>query len=509
MNSLSQGLPLSGFFFAGEKLSYYWLAYVFPALLSNINWMQLETQQILQLTQLFYSLITTVALVLFLSGFTTHKRHLGMLIVISFLFYSYGYLYKILIAIWNELAGGLQLKLIGYDLSIFSGFSHTFYRFFLVELQGTLAIAVMAMILMLYEEEKSWYHCVLIGLLLGLLFGIEATNGIMFALWFISIGTFNTLRGIGKRYCTAKMHLVSMIVAGFVYGILFLIEMYSFQTGRGVLQIKPNWFAILSTPLYFPFAYGPMCLLGAGGLIVFLKRKERSDSSGYSYIILLGIALFFVFFITNPTEIHFGLLKATRIIPLSFLVFSAYVLRKASHIRMVKHLILGSILLAIPSVFIDNRIASDISNPSTYVRHTDMEAVKWIRTNLPPQAIVQAEPNYPLDREKCPPKYSYSLIPVFAERRTAIGEWKVSAQEHGKAEEVGTRFHSIRRMFATGDLRECNQILNAYGIEYIYVGELEKMLYPEGIKKFYENKDCFEKIYFKDNVDIFRFNSCS
>jgi len=152
----------------------------------------------------------------------------------------------------------------------------------------------------------------------------------------------------------------------------------------------------------------------------------------------------------------------------------------------------------------DNILASDIKNPSTYVRSADMEAARWIRRNLPEYAIVQAEPNYPgADEKGLLPKYAYSFIPIFAERVTAIGEWKVSSQEHGRPEEVAERFHAIERMYFTESTDECLSILKKYGIEYIYAGELERKKYSTGMDKF-KNNQIFEPVYIKEKTSIYR-----
>jgi len=161
-------------------------------------------------------------------------------------------------------------------------------------------------------------------------------------------------------------------------------------------------------------------------------------------------------------------------------------------------------LLASPTLFTDNYIASNISNPSTYVRREDMRATNWIKNNIPDDAIIQAEPNYPESDRITAPKYSYSLIPIFAERKTAIGEWKVSSQEHGKVEDVGKRFHLIRKMYSTSDIDECVEIIDRYGINYIYVGRLERELYREGIAKF-ENNNKFVLVYSIDDISVFKY----
>jgi hypothetical protein len=218
--------------------------------------------------------------------------------------------------------------------------------------------------------------------------------------------------------------------------------------------------------------------------------------------LLFAIGVFFIFFVINPTEPHFGLLKATRIIPICLLVFSAYYFEKIHGTQKLNRFIMILMLMGVPSLFTDNFIASDISNPSTYIRYSDMEAARWVRTNLPRTAIIQAEPNYPGSVDGYNPKYAYSLIPIFSERRTGIGEWKVSSVEHTKPDEVSERFHLIKRLFSGTDMHECILIIKKYGIEYMYVGKLEKTLYPEGVKKFYQNGNLFRKIYSSKSVDI-------
>jgi hypothetical protein len=504
VTSLSRGLPLDSFFFAGETLSYYWLAYVYPALLLNIEWIKLDVQKILQLTVLFYSLLSVAALVLFIKNLVNKKSILLLLVILALFFYSYSGLYVTGLEAWRELAGEDHLKFFGYNLALFSGFSHTFYRFFLVQPQASLALAIMLMIFSLYRKNQTLYCFATTGLFLGILFGVDATNGIMMFIWFVSIGCFAFFFNKQERIFIAKGHLFSLALAFIVYGIFFSIEMYSFRTGRGVLQIKPNWFSMLMGPVYFPFEYGPMLLFGAAGIVKFFKQEKTLNHWGYHFVILLCIGLFFVFFVTNPTESQFGLLKATRIIPICLLAFTAYLFQNTYQNRkkIILAIVLG--LFALPSFFTDNFLASNISNPSTYVRYTDMEAAKWIKRNLPPNAVVQAEPNYPGFENTYKPQYAYSLIPIFAERRTAIGEWKVSSQEHSKTEEVGERFHSVKKMFATTNLKKCIQILEKYDIDYIYVGELEKNLYPNGIKKFFSCSN-FELIYYTDNVSIFKY----
>lgn len=502
--SLSRGLPLDSFFFSGETLSYYWLAYIYPALLINIDLIKLNAQQLLQLTVFFYSLLATASLFLFFSRIAGKRREVLLLMLLALCCYSYSYVYVVAMQIWTALTGHPNLNILGYAVPNFSGFSHTIYRFFLVQPQASLGMSIMLMVLSFYDTRQSLYGFGVIGLLIGLLFGVDATNGIMLGGWLGCMALFAFLISEGKRIVVGRRHLLALTCAGLTYAGFFAIGMYSLQTGKGVLQLKLNLFTMFTSPFYFLLEYGPMFLLGVAGIVTVLKNKERLACWIYPYIFLLGIALFFNFFITNPTETFFGLLKATRVIPICLLALTAYLWRVGLQTNKTKVVTVLLFVLAFPSLFMDNFIASDLNSPSTFVRKSDMDATSWIKENLPKQAIIQANPNYPGVDGEYKPKYSYSVIPIFAERRTAIGAWKVSSQEHGSVSEVRERFHAVMKMFSTTDVHKSKKILDTYNIGYIYVGELEKKLYTEGVSKFFDSTDFFP-VYSKNGVAVFKY----
>ncbi len=503
VESLSRGMPLDGMFFSGEKLSYYWLAYVYPALLHNMKSVTLEVHQLLQLTQLYYSILTTAALILFLKRYIQGNIIFVIVVMLALCCYSYVWLLNVGIEMLKFISSFFPFA-INESIIKFSGFSHGFYRFFLVEPQAILAIGIMLMIFNLYGTSMSTYSCVIIGVLLGLLFGVEATNGIMLMLWFGCMAWYYFFTHKKARFQLASKHIISIAFAILVYSVLFAIKMYSFSTGKGALQLSPNWFALKVGIAYFPIVYGPPFILGMAGLIKIFKRREAYSHWVIQYVVLLGTGLFFAFFIQNPTEYHFGLLKATRIIPISLLMLTVYFFQTRLNTEKIGKGIIFLIIFAFPSIVTDNIIASNISNPSTFVRATDMKAARWIKKNIPQDSIVQAEPNYPgVDHNGIWPKYAYSFIPIFAQRKTAIGEWKVSSQEHRSPGEVAERFRAIRRMYSTIYLDEAIAIINKYGINYIYVGDLEINEYDSAVKKFDDNA-YFDIVYSMGNVKIYQ-----
>jgi len=376
----------------------------------------------------------------------------------------------------------------------------------MVQFQATLAVGMMLMILTFFRTpNRSIYDYGIIGIVSGLVFGVDATNGIMLAFYLGVIALFHmwTVRKgffkIAGHYSVAALGVIG------VYGLLFWMGMYSFETGKSVLQIAPNLFALSTFPAYMLLEYGPLLILGMWGLYLLYKNRESSDHWTYPFIFLFVIGIAFMLMIKSPTEMHFGLLKATRIVPVCLIAFSAYcLLKKWNEKPRFRWIAVLLLLLAVPSFFVDAHLASDVNNPSTYVKIEDLEAAKWIRNNLPKDAVVQAYTNYPGPSEfPFTPLYYYSFIPVFAERETAFGEWKFSSQEHAQSGDVGTRFHQINTLFSTRDMEVAMKIIQKYNISYLYLGSVEKNLFGKGISKFMDSS-CFETVFSKGNVHIVR-----
>lgn len=502
VESLSRGIPLEGMFFSGEKLNYYWLSYIFPALLRNFPWLNFDLQQSLLVSQFYYTILAVSALNLFLKKFIHSKIVFLLALFLCFVGYSYAWLIKILSKLLLSVSDLLPFAFSHY-LQNFSGFSHSFYRFFLVEPQAILGLSIILMILNFYKYEIKRYESIVVGILLGLLFGVEATNGIMLMLWFVCINFYFALFYGIKCYRFLKNQILSIFFASAVYIIFFMIDMYSFSTGKSALLLSPNWFSFTAGIVYFPVAYGPPFIFGLIGIFEACKKRDLISMDLIHYIVLFFIGLFFVFFIQNPTEYHFGLLKATRIIPISLLIFSVYFIQNNLNNHKIYKYVVLLLCLSAPGMVFDNIIASDVSEPSTYVRAIDKSAAEWIQHNTPKTSIIQAEPNYPgLDDNGVESKYSYSFIPIFAHRKTVVGEWKVSSQEHGNPKQVKTRFVDIDLMFSSPNPYESHGIAKTYGINYIYISNLEKKLHKFGIDKFNDSK-LFKLVYQYKDVKIY------
>lgn len=505
---ISYGIPVASLSNIGEISHYYYLSQIFPALVYKIGWLNLKTQSIVQLTVMLYSFITASALFLFVCSLVRKKKGILLLLLsLAFICYSYMDIYLVFKSLWVKITGETSLELIGHDILDFSGLSHSFYRFFLAQPQASMGISVVILILVLRNrKDRTSYSYLVSGLLLGILFGIEASIGLMMVIWSLLMTLYDFILSADKRTLLLRRNLFLWIPAYIIYKTYFVVGMYGSESS-GELQLAANWFAISVSPMYFLIEYGPMFLLGITGLGYAIIHREKADHWVYEFAILMGIGLFFVFFVTNPRETQYGLQKSSRLIPICLLAFTAYLFNRVHLEKKIKWFTILLMLFAVPTLFTDNFLASDITNPQTFIRSDDVKATDWIKKNLPRDAVIQAEPNHPGKDGDMVPLYYYSLIPLFAERPTAAGEWKTSGI--GCRQEKTDRYHEIKKMFGTTDVSEALNIIKKHNIQYVYIGKLEKQQYPEGTDKFEKNEEVFTKVYARSNVEIYKINNVS
>jgi uncharacterized membrane protein len=159
------------------------------------------------------------------------------------------------------------------------------------------------------------------------------------------------------------------------------------------------------------------------------------------------------------------------------------------------------VLLALPTVAIDWYNTRDIRNvdlnPGGFawtvrISPGDQAALRWIRRNLPVEATVQPD-------AEARGRATWALVPALARRRLATGL--------GLFEPDQTRFEPnmrrIRTLFATHDIAEAHGYCQRLGIDYLYVGDVERTAYGEGAEKFARAPDRFRRVFTNAAVQIY------
>ncbi|MBI4476617.1 MAG: YvcK family protein [Acidobacteria bacterium] len=169
--------------------------------------------------------------------------------------------------------------------------------------------------------------------------------------------------------------------------------------------------------------------------------------------------------------------------------------------RRLAAVALGAGVLAVgsPTTIIDTYNAQDVSNRAmgpgfhwtVLLTPPAQEALAWIRTNTPADAVVQAEPVI-RGRE------TWSLIPSFAQRRMAAG-LPISLMRTPEYEE---KSRQAREIYASGDAHAAWRSAKALGIHYLYADTTERRAY-EGVSKFDNHPELFSPVFRNAEVRIY------
>lgn len=121
-----------------------------------------------------------------------------------------------------------------------------------------------------------------------------------------------------------------------------------------------------------------------------------------------------------------------------------------------------------------------------------LEALTWLRTYTPPDALVQAEPTV-RGRE------SWSLIPSLAARRSATGIPVPLLNRPIYQERNGL----VRELFATEDSSNAWTMARALGIDYLYADAVERAAYSKGVDKFEHDPAHFEVVFRNRTASVY------
>ncbi len=159
-------------------------------------------------------------------------------------------------------------------------------------------------------------------------------------------------------------------------------------------------------------------------------------------------------------------------------------------------------VVAFPTVALDWYNARDISNirmnPGRFpwtidITPDDQAAVRWIQRSVPLDATVQPDAA-PRERN------TWAFIPAFAKRRMATGNalFTLNPERYVK------NMDDIHLAFATWPSDTAHAYFKQLGVDYVYVGDVERIVNGDNVKKFAEQPDKFEPVYRRGSVEIFK-----
>lgn len=525
---IAKGVPPQNIYFSGEVFQYHWLSHVFPAFVYLASGRNFATKDILIWVLRCYTILFVCMLFSLVRSFFESRKVQVLVMFLALFAYSYNGVYVALKPFIQSLEiHAAQLPWIG-NIANFSNTSNGYFRDFLVEphtlLALSAALAVMGILHRCSYVPKDKLTSILLGLLLGMTLGVEGFIGMTMLLWFCvtclyiaskRMGRDKGFVGYGKLTYRRPEFFISISVALAIVSALFILRIFTFKTG--VLLFQPYTMIIAFAPIYFLLSYGPSFMLALSGIGLYLRKRVGAVGTGLKPILtpifLLGLlSVTLIFFVRHFAEPNHVLRKSGKILQISLLILSGvcldYYFNKITNARAFRLFLSGALVLGLLTLVIDVYSFSNVQDASntTYVSLNDYKAAKWIRENTPLDAVVQSKPDYISVLNPGNPFFEYSLISMFAERRMAVGDsLHAYIYQIGKKRQA-ERERDIKEMFTTADIDKGLGIIRRYGIDYIYVGPVEREAYGYGVSKFDVAPDFFKKVYSENGVSIYKLN---
>jgi len=267
----------------------------------------------------------------------------------------------------------------------------------------------------------------------------------------------------------------------------------------------------------------PLTLGASLGLILILFRRWRGRSAGDGFApsapFVLALGAVALLLILGPEFLYLKDLFGTRMNTVFKFYYAAWVLlglaaayvatelwpRQSSWKGALRALALLPLLLSLVYPVLSTWTKTNGFRPAAGItldgaahlaadKPEDAAAIEWIRAFLPPGVIAEA------------PGGSYTEFGRIATHTGLQGVlgWEFhELQWRGSMTAQGTRKEDLRRLYETREPAELASILDAYGIDYVYIGPLETQTYaltPPALAKFDAVMDL---VYSSEAVSIY------
>lgn len=501
--------PLANPFFPGEPLPYYWTYFVLPGVFAQLR-PSLPVDPAIALTD------TGMALVFISVGFLV-VRNLGATAratAVSWAVILLASSFEGAYWLWDQISYGRPLG----ELRVWNIDAVTRWVWNLPGVDGfhramwwtpqhlmALTLGMLVLLTMVRGRRPNGIgQAAFEGLLLGSIITISSFNGLLivasYGLAQVVILALDRGRDFGPWFMARAV--AAIIVACFT----------GLTIGLGMVQSTPNAFLIgwnryfLRGPWTFILlSFGPALFLAPLGLRAAWAASRRMVVTLAAITSVIAVAFLFVDIRGHEnTQITFRTGHLVYICLAILLAFAIDAWRSWPRWTAAgcSLLLLIGAAAALPTVAIDWYNARDISNVemgpgnfpwTVHISPDDDAAAQWMAAILPPGATVQTDA---LPRER----YTWAYIPAFAQRRMAVGNG-LFMMNPARYRDALDRVHDA---YSTASAEAAHASFVELGVDYVFVGELERRVNGEQVVKFGLNPRLFEAVYWQGSVAIFK-----
>jgi hypothetical protein len=260
----------------------------------------------------------------------------------------------------------------------------------------------------------------------------------------------------------------SVAVAGMVLLGSGALAMFPLTGGLVTLGLHP---VAKLAPLYLLVDLGPLFVFAVAGVVVLVAEGRLARRS--AIIGLLVPALVLSFLLAVPLDPNTPLRKGLKIAQLALVVLAAdawSVLPRWRHRRTLMAAGALALLAGVTTLATDLVQYVDVTgrpDRTTYLTPAEVQALDWIRTRTPRDAVFQV-----LDEARPGRGYRHtfgSVVTTFGERRTLSGDYKGAELFQVPAARIAPRRQKLERLFVTERTATVKELLEELPVDYLYV----------------------------------------
>ncbi len=459
---LTRGIPPQNPWFSGERLHYYWFYHLWPAAVASLTGVSARDALVLTIPPTVMLFLGALTLTVRADVPARWPRFFG--IGLGVFAYSYvGVLFLI-----RQVSPALLERI--PTRTDYTFLSHSWYRDFLYEPHAVTALTQLLLVLYLDRATRrsaTPMASVLLGLALGLTAMTDSFIGFIGLCWFASVSLWRFVRDEDGR-----LHLILPFAAAAVtLGGAVALGMFPLSAGVITLHFHP---IAKVAPLYLLVDLGPLFLFGIAGLAVVIAGGRVGERG--LVLALAPPAILVAFLLVVPLDPNTALRKGIKVLQLPLVVLAAdacavYLMRPRN--RQLTAACLAAVALGVVTLGTDVFQYVDLlgkrSQPATYLSVAEMDALDWMRTHTPRNAVFQ-------ELHEVRPGRTFfdtagSIISTFGERRTLSGDYKAPELFQVPRSKLEARRRELERLFIAPDTRAARRVLQDLSPDYLYVDE--------------------------------------
>jgi hypothetical protein len=490
-----------------EPLPYYWTYFTLPALFSRLR-PELLVDRGIMLTDMGMAAI-------FLNVAYLAVRNIGtsaLATTVAWMTIVLASSYEGAYYLWQQAIRGRALEQFRvtnvdavtrwfWNLPSLDGFQRAMW--WTPQHEAALTLSLLLLVTMLRARQPNALGTALFeGLLLGGALALSSFNGVLLVAWYALAQTGMLALAFGRDlvpWLRARLVAAATVVVflGLVIalGIVQLVE-GSFIFGWNRYFLRGPWAFVLLN-------FGPALFFAPLGVALALRTSTRLVVT-LATLVALSVTVFLFVELRGHenTQVSFRtgqLVWIALTVLLAFAIDAWRTWSRAFAFGLSAMLVLAS-AAAFPTVALDWYNAHDISNVrmspggfpwTVHVSSDELAAATWIQESLPETATIQTDA---LPRAR----HTWALVPAFLQRRMGVGNG-IAQLNPGK---VAPLLDTVHAAFGKLPAEEAHTVLRDLGVDYVYIGDVERTAHGASLLKFSQRPDLFTPVFAAPSVEI-------